>query len=197
VRDLSDVIDVRYGVGFGLGASVQFGETFQTSLGCARELYQREWFGRKSVETHDGFFAGGLLYGVEGDGGKYGPRQCCCDGEHDADGARGNTTGGQHLLILGGGAGSRTRTGDEAWFTEPGGDMPILDEFRIGGAVFLPGVLGGACLNVGEAIDFLCGLATFDLMNDDGYSKFFTPPAEAGCEVASIGGGLTRSGTAP
>jgi hypothetical protein len=167
VRDLSDVVDVRYGVGFGLGASVQCGETFSTGLGCSTEWYQREWFGRKSVEVRDGLFANGLIVGFDGDylqhvGGAV-PRR------------EGNTTGSRSLLIFKNSGHNPAWTGNEEWFTQPGGFMPDLDTFRIGGAVFLPGVNGGLYLNAGEAIDFLCGLVTFDLMNDDGYPKFSMP----------------------
>jgi hypothetical protein len=41
--------------------------------------------------------------------------------------------------------------------------------------VFLPGVLAGVYVNVGEFVDLLCGIAGYDLMADDGYPKFFTP----------------------
>ena len=39
LRDLSDVVDVRYGTGFGLGAMVQAGPLFETGLGCSVEWY--------------------------------------------------------------------------------------------------------------------------------------------------------------
>jgi hypothetical protein len=170
VRDLSDVVDVRYGTGFGLGISVQFTETFQTGLGCSTEWYQRQWFGRKSVAIRDGIFASGLLIGFDG----YFLRDL---GSGDGQSKESASTGTSHIVILGSGGGSRSRTGEEAWFTEPAGNPPKLTAMRVGGAVFLPGVNGGLYLNLGELADFLCGIAGYDLMNDDGYPKFFTPAA--------------------
>jgi hypothetical protein len=63
-------------------------------------------------------------------------------------------------------------TGNENWFSRPGGDPPLLDELRAGGVAFLPGVNGGLYLNLGEIGDFLCGLVGYDLNNDDGIPKF-------------------------
>jgi len=168
VRDLSDVIDMRYGTGFGLGVGVQFSEMFGTGLGCSSEWYQRQWFGRKSVVVRDGLFAQGLIFGYDGD---YLRREIL-DGRSTNDSG---TTGRLSLFTLRGYGTSSARTGSAEWFTTPGGDMPKLDAFRIGGAVFLPGVNGGLYLNVGEVMDFACGLVGYDLMSDDGYPKFFTP----------------------
>ncbi|HZL99162.1 MAG TPA: hypothetical protein VFD43_02825, partial [Planctomycetota bacterium] len=67
VRDLADVVDVRYGTGIGLGLGLQVGDIFQTGLGCSIEWYQRQWFGRKSVEVENGLFASGLLITFDGD----------------------------------------------------------------------------------------------------------------------------------
>jgi hypothetical protein len=169
-RDLSDVIDVRYGTGFGLAASLQ-AVPFKTGLGCSSEWYRREWFGRKSVEVRDGLFAHGLIFGFDGD---YLRRVGQWTGDGDS------STGSSSLLIFGAnGHENPARTGDEAWFTEPGGDPPNLTEARIGGTVFLPAVNAGLYFNFGETIDFLCSLVAYDLMNDDGYPKFFTPGPEA------------------
>lgn len=166
-------MDVRYGTGFGLGLGAQFGETFRTGLGCSVEWYQRQWFGRKSVEIRDGLFASALIVGFDGDYlRRLGPGQWSVDG---------NATTGNFavLLFTMNSAPDHGRTGSEAWFTEPAGNLPSLSTGRIGGAVFLPGVHGGLYFNFGEFIDFLCGLADYDLMNDDGYPKFFTPGTAA------------------
>ncbi len=168
VRDLSDVIDMRYGVGFGLGASVQFFELFGTGLGCSTESYQRQWFGRKSVEVRDGLFAQGLIIGYDGD-------ELRLHTEYPRPADSGSTTGTFSAVIWRTTGRDPAMTGDDAWFTEPGGDFPKLEGFRIGGAVFLPGVNGGLYFNAGEVVDFVCGLVGYDLMNDDGYPKFFTP----------------------
>jgi hypothetical protein len=47
-----------------------------------------------------------------------------------------------------------------------------MDSFRIGGVVFLPGVSGGLFLNLGEVLDFACGVVGFDPLHDDGIPKF-------------------------
>jgi hypothetical protein len=180
VRDLSDIVDIRYGTGFGLGVTVQFTDSLQTGIGCSPEWYQRQWFGRKSVEVRDGLFAGALIIGFDGDYlRRLGP------GEWRAKGDA--TTGSCNVLILTMHQGpDQGGTGSEAWFTEAGGNLPSLSTGRIGGAVFLPGVNGGLYLNFGEMLDFLLGLTTYDLMNDDGYPKFFTPGPDApGARAAS------------
>ena len=55
LRDVADVADVRYGTGLGLGVSFE-AVYFGTGLGCSVEWYQRQWFGRKSVEVRDGLY---------------------------------------------------------------------------------------------------------------------------------------------
>lgn len=192
VRDLSDIVDVRYGAGFGLGLSVQVGEPLRTGLGCSEEWYQRQWFGRKSVESRDGLFASALIIGFDGD---YLRREEASEwfaksGATSEDLHRleaepwfsesGSTTGNFNEFFFTQRRGSDTaQVGTKAWFTEPAGNLPSLGIARIGGAVFLPVVNGGLYLNLGEALDFLFGLASYDLMNDDGYPKFFTPDPDA------------------
>jgi hypothetical protein len=174
-RDLSDVIDVRYGIGFGLGASAQLGELVQTGLGCSTESYQRQFFGRKSVVVRDGLFAAGVLVGFDGDYvRRLGADRWRVDG--------GVSTGTFSVLFFKVNTIAHPATsGDDTWFAEPGGDLPALELGRVGGAVFLPGVNAGLYFNLGEFADFLCGLAGFDLMHDDGHAKFFTPePADIG-----------------
>ena len=166
LRDFSDVVDVRYGTGFGLGASLQLLPPFETGLGCSVEWYYRRWFGRKSVEVRDGLYAHGIIVGFDGDYlRRLGNDDWFCLGN--------SSTGSFDILIFNVNHGrNRSLTGTEAWFNQPAGDPPILTEVRIGGVVFLPGVNGGLHLNVGEVIDFVCGIVGYDLMNDDGIPKF-------------------------
>ena len=165
-RDLSDVIDVRYGTGLGLGVYAQacLGIPLGAGLGASSESYSRQWFGRKSVVMRDGLFAHAIFMGVEGLGA-------------DAE----QTTGSMDFLGLRTSSGSiysKDWRGTEAWFQSPAGNPPQLDRFRFGATVFLPGVNGGVFLNVGEIFDFLTGLVGFDLMRDDGIPKFSAPPAD-------------------
>ncbi len=167
VRDISDVIDVRYGTGFGLGVSVQWTELLGTGLGCSTEWYQRQWYGRKSIEVRDGLFAQALIFGVDGD---YVRREAQGANYWECMSSTGNTT--WFIFRLTGI--SREGWGNEEWFTKPGGVAPSAEFARIGGAVFLPGVNGGIYVNLGEVIDFVSGLFGYDPMNDDDYPKFST-----------------------
>jgi len=167
VRDLSDVVDVRYGIGFGLGVCVQ-ATPFKTGLGCSTEWYYREWFGRKSVEVREGIFAHALIMGYDGDSlWRHEDNPDTDDGD--------SSTGSISFLIFGSNGHNGKVRGYPEWFEEPGGVPPSLAAGRIGGVAFLPGVSGGLYFNFGEFIDFACGLVAYDLMHDDGYSKFFTP----------------------
>jgi len=186
LRDLSDVVDVRYGTGVGLGLGVQFGDIFRTGVGCSTEWYQRQWFGRKSVEVHDGLFAYGVIIGYDGDYlRRLGP------GEWVKEGSA--ATGSFNMLLL-----TVTNepkpswSGDETWFTQPGGDPPLLTTGRIGGAIFLPAANAGLYLNVGEIADFFGGIVGFDLLGDDGYPKY--SPPEAPATPASSAGAPVRPG---
>ena len=68
-------------------------------------------------------------------------------GEWDREGDA--TTGSFSVLIFTvNGGPDQGRVGSEAWFTEPAGNPPSLSTGRFGGAVFLPGVNGGVCLNL-------------------------------------------------
>ena len=169
LRDLSDIIDVRYGTGLGLGSQVQ-ALWLTTGLGYSTEYYYRQWFGRKSVEVRNGLFANALIVGVEGDFWR-----------RDAAHLLGNSsTGSLSVLVvdltLSSSIFSLADKGD--WFKEPAGDPPFLDSLRIGGTLFLPGVSAGLYLNCGEVLDFLCGLVGFDPLHDDGIPKFTLVPGE-------------------
>ena len=179
LRDLSDVVDVRYGTGFGLGVSAQFSDLLATGFGSSVEWYQREWFGRKSVEVRDGLFAAGLIVGFDGD---YMRR--LEPGQWDVEGD--STTGDWFALLVNWNRGrSHELTATEAWLTEPAGDPPARSAIRVGGAAFLPGVHGGLYLNLGELVDFACGLVGYDFVRDDGYSKFSIPSVRDGADAAA------------
>jgi hypothetical protein len=86
-----------------------------------------------------------------------------------------STTGTFSILLLNviGGPDAAV-TGNEAWFTQPAGDPPLLTSLRVGGVVFLPAVSGGLYLNFGEFADFAAGLLGADPMHDDGLPKYGT-----------------------
>jgi len=163
LRDLSDIIDVRYGTGIGLGSLVRV-LWLETGIGFSTESYYRQWFGRKSVEVTDGLLAQTLILGIDGDFWRREPEDIFGN----------SSTGVLSVLVVDVSVSSSifSGTGSEEWFKEPAGDPPLLDSFRIGGVVFLPGVSGGLFLNLGEALDFLCGIVGYDMLHDDGIPKF-------------------------
>ena len=151
--DLTDVVDVKYGTGIGLGAKLEATMYLGSGLGVSSQSYTREWFGRRSIEVRDGAF----FHAIVGGG----------DGLYvDATPGHGSANG----LLL-----------DFVALEGPGpGDPPYLDWWRFGGEVCLPGVNGGLYLNLGEIWDFLAGLVTLDPAGDDGLLKSapFVTPAE-------------------
>ena len=175
--DLTDVADLRYGLGFGLGLSVEAGY-FGTGLGCSTEGFYKQWFGRKSVEVEDGLFAHGLIVGFDGDYLKRVMRETWLP----TLGAS-TSTGTTDLLVFHGHAQEAAGFGDTKWFEQPGGDPPVMTNIRLGGALFLPAVSFGLYLNAGEFVDLLAGVIGYDPMSDDGVPKYGTSePEPAGAE---------------
>jgi hypothetical protein len=151
--DLSDVFDVKYGAGLGLGVHVQATNFIETGLGFSVDAFSREWFGRRSIDVR-GAFAHVIVLGADG------MAPCCSDPPTYMD----------ILCINLRAFGRAPWTGSEEWVAGEG-EVPILDRFRFGGVVYVPGGHLGLCVNVGEFFDFLGGLFTADLMNDDGIPK--------------------------
>jgi hypothetical protein len=167
LRDLSDVVDVRYGTGLGLGLQVDATMWLGTGLGWSDIQRSRAWFGRHSVERGETSFFGLILTSVMGGG------MC---GASPAMGWW--NMFGFNLAMLD----VHAWGPDRAWFSGTFDNAPpAFDAFRFGGTVFLPGVHGGLYLNAGEAVDFIGGLFTLDLAHDDGIPKYAPAPApEAG-----------------
>jgi hypothetical protein len=151
--DLTDVVDAKYGTGIGLGAKVEATMFLGAGLGFSSQSYTREWFGRRSIEVHDGAFFHAIL------GGGDGLYVNAAPGQGSANGF------GYDFVTLDGPA---------------PGDPPWLDWWRFGAEVCLPGVNGGLYLNLGEVWDLLAGVVTLDPAGDDGMLKgahFLGPPA--------------------
>ena len=71
--DLTDMVDVRYGTGAGLGVQLDATMLFGTGLGYSTVDRSRVWFGRHSVETlHTTFFGFVLGSGMGGPGYQFG-----------------------------------------------------------------------------------------------------------------------------
>ena len=142
--DLTDVVDLKYGLGPGLGAKV--GATAFFGLGAGVSYSSpTEWAGRHGVRYGDAMLLGLGVAAVDGAG-------FCCTNDH-SDG----------LNVLG--------VELVAWQAAFRGELPFMQWWRFGFEV-MP-VLGrfGLYLNVGEVADLLAGLATFDPSGDDGEPK--------------------------
>jgi len=155
--DLTDVVDVRYGTGVGLGVQLDATMIFGTGLGYSTVDRTRAWFGRHSVETLNTAFFGMVL------GSTLGWRHTPPDPAHGwFDVLFVNVS-----VILGH---PMEASGDESWFAYDDGP-PLIDRFRFGTTLFLPGVHGGLYLNVGEVFDFVLGIFFLDPSGDDGVPK--------------------------
>src|SRR5262249_48937976 len=67
LRDLTDIVDVRYGTGLGLGVQADALLLLGTGVGWSDVSYSRVWYGRHSVDTGRRTFLGLLLYSSFGD----------------------------------------------------------------------------------------------------------------------------------
>ena len=153
--DLTDVVDVRYGTGVGLGAQVDVTDWLGTGLGWSSVATSRAFHGRHSVTTSDQEFLGLVVTSALGVG------MCGTDPAH----------GWWHMLGFNVAALQLDDwSGDEGWFQDDRGP-PVIDTLRVGAILFLPGVHGGLHVNVGELADLLAGLAALDPAGDDGVPK--------------------------
>jgi len=154
--DLTDVVDVRYGTGVGLGVQLDATMLFGTGLGWSTVDWTRVWFGRHAVDTSQTEFFGIVLSSALG-GLICGPPDPA-HGWYDM------------LFVNISMLGALDRGSDDHWFLHDDGP-PFIDQLRFGGTVFLPGVHGGLYLNVGEAFDFVLGIFFLDPAGDDGVPK--------------------------
>ena len=155
LRDLTDVVDVRYGTGIGLGVQLDATMLFGTGLGYATVDWTRVWYGRHSVDNSGTEFFGVIL-GSALDGG-----MCPTDPAH----------GWFDILFINVSLlGEMDASGSDDWFVHDDGP-PLIDMFRFGGTLFLPGVHGGLHVNVGEVVDFVLGVFFLDPAGDDGVPK--------------------------
>jgi len=144
LMDCTDVFDLKYGTGAGLGAKIEATMYLGCGLGVSSQSYTREWFGRKSVEVRDAAFFHAIIGGGDG---RY----------VDAAPGRGSANG----FLL-----------DWVALKGPEEDSPgWIDWWRFGAEVELPFVNGGLYLNLGELWDLFAGLADFDPAADDGIAK--------------------------
>ncbi|GJM23359.1 MAG: hypothetical protein DHS20C15_32740 [Planctomycetota bacterium] len=166
LMDLTDIIDLKYGVGVGVGAKAEVTTYFGAGGGLAALGYTREWFGRRSTIQQAKWF---LHFGVAGvDGGR---GSLSWDEQEDPDGD--HERADVHVLFA-----NITTLNDHA--TGPRGNQPpsevnlwgfnappTLDRFRIGAEFVIPVIQFGLFVNIGEIVDFVGGFTTWDPAYDD------------------------------
>ncbi|MBM3984179.1 MAG: hypothetical protein FJ296_00580 [Planctomycetes bacterium] len=140
--DASDILDVQYGTGFGLGVLAQATLWLEGGVGISSTGFMREWYGRRSTIDDEGTFVGLLAFTATG---------------RFPHGSVPTSSFGVLFINV-------------AAVLED--DPPeTIDRFRFGGRLYLPGVNFGLFLNLGEIVDFAGGIAGFDPAADDGVPK--------------------------
>jgi hypothetical protein len=157
LMDVTDVVDFKYGRAWGLGFKLELTLYFGTGLGVGVQQWTREWYGRHATDFAlsgdaprswmSGLFVQAGVIGV--DGGAPG----------NAAQSAINTVGLNVLLI-------------SANSDAP----PLIDRWRFGGELLLPGAIGGMYLNLGELWDFVAGVFGGDPAGDDGEEKEVREP---------------------
>ena len=164
--DLTDMVDLKFsnpvGGSMGLGAKLEATQCLGAGLGIGKYGPTCEWYGRGHQYAEDQCFL--HLYYLGWDG---------------MDGARNHITNSVNVIGI-------NALPLVAWLLEhppaheqPGypfleGNPQWISQFRFGGEVLLPFVNFGIYGNVGEVFDFVFGLATIDISDDDGKSKTTT-----------------------
>jgi hypothetical protein len=160
LMDVTDIVDFKYGRAWGLGVKLEATLYLGSGLGLGEQFSTREWFGRHGtdfeLETESGPFAwvdGAFVHlGVIGfDGGT--PTSWAQSAVN---------TVGLNILLFWAGASA----------------PPLIDRWRFGGELLLPGVIGGMYLNLGECWDLFAGVFGGDPAEDDGLLKEVLPVDE-------------------
>jgi len=144
--DASDVIDIKYGYAVGLGAKIEATNYVGLGLGWGLSPKTREWYGRRSHVCYDQEF---MHFGIVGR-----------DGTDRSWGEPGKDGTDHYNIVL---------PINIAQLDH--GTPPMIERWRLGFEIILPGGNGGLYLNLGELVDFFAGLATVDLADDDGVPK--------------------------
>ena len=153
LMDMTDIVDFKYGVAWGLGFKIELTLYFGTGLGIGLLDHTREWYGRHGTDfTLDR--EGGPLDWLDGTFVQVGV--VGTDGGSPGNAAQSAiTTLGFNVLLL----------------SADNSAPPMIDRWRFGGEVVLPAVIGGMYLNLGELWDFFAGVAGHDPAEDDGEAK--------------------------
>lgn len=166
VRDVSDIVDFKYGTGLALGAKIELTDYVGVGGGLGVLGYRREWYGRRSYETYGGVFFHLAAFGVDGGTGMF----------HKEDGDQNRADLYALLVNISAFAdhfGNQDTLYALAYQRPPGYEpVPMIDRFRFGGEFLIPALNFGLYVNVGEVIDFVGGIFFWDPARDDGVCKF-------------------------
>ncbi len=198
--DLTDIIDIKYGVAIGAGAKAEITQFLGAGGGAAALGYGREWYGRRSMERRGFAF---IHLGAIGVDGGYGSDNLGGWSDERAEVyfllvnatafadfgiAPAGDARWEHISTA---APPKLGSSQEAllppWRFEP---LHPIDYWRFGAEVIIPGVHFGIYFNFGQFLDFLAGWTTWDPADDDGVSFFDTynlPPEEVAEEMAEEG----------
>ena len=189
IMDFTDIIDVKYGTAIGAGAKVEITQYLGAGAGAAALGYNREWFGRRSVESRGFAFLHLVAIGMDGGHGSPNP-DGWADERADIYFALVNATAlGDFGLAPGGDASfdhdSLRITTEENPYEPVRKFEPFhpLDYWRFGGEVIIPSMHFGIYFNFGQFLDFFAGIATYDPAGDDNMSFFDTFNIEPDAEV--------------
>jgi len=194
--DLTDIVDLKYGVAIGVGAKVEATQFIGTGAGAAALGYSREWFGRRSMELNGFAFLHLIAMGVDGG---YGSMNLggWSDERAEVYFLLVNATAFADFGIAPGGdarwdhldTAAPPKIGTIVEELKPPTEylpVPALEYWRFGFEVLVPGGQFGLYLNFGEVYDFMAGLITYDPADDDGVSFLATyniPPEIVELEV--------------
>ncbi len=165
LRDITDVLDVKYGTGIAAGAKVELTYYFGAGAGLGVLGYTREWYGRRSYETYGGTFMHAGIFGVDGGTGMF----------HRKDGDQ--TFADLHFVVVNVSAfadhfGNRDTVYAVAFQRPPGFEpVPMFDRWRLGGEFLIPGLTFGLYVNLPEIVDLVGGFLFWDPAGDDGIGK--------------------------
>lgn len=170
LMDIPDIIDLKYGVGIGVGAKVELTTYFGAGGGLAALGYTREWYGRRSTIMQSKYF---VHFGIGGvDGGK-GAEGWPNDDEPFGDAkerADVNVLFANITALRDHNIAPRGEDGPEVSDLWNINAPPSLDRWRFGGEFVIPLIHFGIYLNLGEIVDFIGGWVTWDPAYDDGVS---------------------------
>jgi len=166
LMDLTDIIDLKYGVAVGAGAKAEATIYLGAGAGIGALGYTREWFGRRSTIQQSKWFFHFVAGGVDGGRGSLTwEEEDMPDG--DLERADVNVLLANLTALNDHNTGPRGDEDPELKNLWGANAPPTLDRFRFGGEFLIPVIHFGLYVNLGEVVDFLGGWFTWDPAYDD------------------------------